>query len=229
MAIAHVCLGCGFDLARVRAFREPHYGLPLVVCPRCQAATTRRRHPLWSAFRRFKRLDFTITVLGLQLSLAALLAVFTPFGSLAMVVGVSGTQRNTFDSDLWWLYFWPLAIIGPLTGAWLTMGFSHLNRGRTFLGWYAFLCCITFFGWLLAAVRDDLDSQFMVVQLDPERWPVLARGAVGYVSHAIAMGAVMLSAVAGIPLGWGFQRLTGNLRQTLWRNRRRKRRLRSAA
>jgi hypothetical protein len=35
VAISHVCMGCGLDLARVRAAPDPHYGLPLVTCPRC--------------------------------------------------------------------------------------------------------------------------------------------------------------------------------------------------
>ena len=42
MAISHVCLSCGLDLARVRALLEPHYALPVVVCPDCGWATVRR-------------------------------------------------------------------------------------------------------------------------------------------------------------------------------------------
>lgn len=39
---AHICIQCGLSLARVHAPPDPHYGLPVVVCPRCHAASVRR-------------------------------------------------------------------------------------------------------------------------------------------------------------------------------------------
>ena len=66
MAIAHVCLGCGFDLARVRAGADPHYGLPLIICPQCTTATIRRKHPLQKGFRFCLRLDWTLFILVAQ-------------------------------------------------------------------------------------------------------------------------------------------------------------------
>lgn len=38
----------------MRAQREPHYGLMLVVCPTCTRACVRRRHPLQAGWRRFR-------------------------------------------------------------------------------------------------------------------------------------------------------------------------------
>ncbi|MGD9693745.1 MAG: hypothetical protein AB7G17_06170 [Phycisphaerales bacterium] len=43
MAIAHVCEGCGHDLSRVRASREPVYGLWGVTCPGCGKMCPRGR------------------------------------------------------------------------------------------------------------------------------------------------------------------------------------------
>jgi hypothetical protein len=52
---------------------------------------------------------------------------------------------------------------------------------------------------------------------------------VGYLAHVAMMGAVMVTAIAGIPLGWGVQSLLRNARSALWRRRRRRLRLRSSA
>lgn len=54
MPLAHACISCGTSLSRVRAQRDPHYGLPLVVCPTCTRACVRRRHPLQAGWRRFR-------------------------------------------------------------------------------------------------------------------------------------------------------------------------------
>jgi len=210
----------------VRQSPDPHYALPLIVCPRCRKVATRFRHPLWIAFRKFRRLDVTIAVLGVQVAMAILLAVFTPFGSLAMVIGVSGAQRRAFDSEIWWFYFWPLAVIGPITGAWLTAAFPHLIRWRVFLGWYALLCMITLVGWFWVAMSDGISGRFMPVRVDPDRWPVLGLALLGYLAHVAMTGVVMVTAIAGIPMGWGFQRLVKSLRSALWRRRRRRLRLR---
>jgi len=201
----------------------------LIICPRCHKATTRVRHPLWIAFRKFRRLDFTLTVLGLQITMATLLAIFTPFASLGIVVGLTGAQRGAIDSELWWYYFWPLCVVGPITGAWLTAGFPHLVRWRTFLGWYAFLCAATFIGWFWAAMGDGISARFTPMGMNPDRWPILGLALVGYLAHVAMMGAVMVSAIAGVPLGWGIQRLMGSIRTALTRRRRVRFRLRSSA
>lgn len=54
MPVAHVCISCGTSLSRVRAQRDPHYDLMLVVCPACGVACVRRRHPLQAGWRRFR-------------------------------------------------------------------------------------------------------------------------------------------------------------------------------
>ncbi len=54
MPVAHACISCGTSLSRVRARRDPHYGLPLVVCPTCTRACVRRRHPLQAGWRRVR-------------------------------------------------------------------------------------------------------------------------------------------------------------------------------
>lgn len=51
MALAHICPCCGINLERIRASPDGVYGLPVVVCPGCQAAWVRRRHPQWAWWR----------------------------------------------------------------------------------------------------------------------------------------------------------------------------------
>ncbi len=65
------------ELARVRAAPDPHYGLPVVVCPSCSKASVRTRHPdiqFWRNFRRLHRSlrSLVFTVL-LSIGLGALM------------------------------------------------------------------------------------------------------------------------------------------------------------
>jgi hypothetical protein len=42
---SHACPTCATELASIRAFVDPELGLPLVVCPSCDQAHVRTRHP----------------------------------------------------------------------------------------------------------------------------------------------------------------------------------------
>ena len=56
MPIAHVCQRCGEGLGRIRPQREPHYGLRVVRCPRCDWTCVRRKSPAtesWHALLRW--------------------------------------------------------------------------------------------------------------------------------------------------------------------------------
>ncbi len=71
MAISHVCLSCGLDLARVRARLEPRYALPIVVCPDCGWAAVRRKPR-----RSFGRLPASLLYCGAAIvGLACVLAM----------------------------------------------------------------------------------------------------------------------------------------------------------
>lgn len=55
MPKSHICPSCLVELARIRAVPDPHYGLPVVVCPGCKTACVRTKHPdrvFWRSYHR---------------------------------------------------------------------------------------------------------------------------------------------------------------------------------
>ena len=75
MPVSHTCPSCCFELGSVRAAPDPHYGLGVVVCPRCTYAVVRTRHPdrvFWQSVRKTRnslvRLFLTIVFTALSLS-----------------------------------------------------------------------------------------------------------------------------------------------------------------
>ncbi len=128
MAIAHVCLGCGAALARIRVIRDPHYHLPIVICPGCGEACVRRVDPILQRWRAFQPIVVALCTLLVQVLIVSLLATATA-GVVDAVpdllpVVISG---NLFDL----LYGQSLAalVIGVtlpvLTGVWMTTGLGH--------------------------------------------------------------------------------------------------------
>lgn len=224
MAISHICLDCGLDLARVRSSREPHYGLPLVQCPSCGAASVRRRHPLVVAWRRFGRVGFALMAGLLQL---LLLAAFTALTMVFCVIAASqlhsGELPGPNDPVARSIILTLAVVLSFGIGIWLTAGLSHWRRP---IAWMAFSC------WM--AVLMSLDALIV---------PALIAGMDELVDDHVAMpfrieqlpwrfalfGGMMAIALAGIPLGHGFERLVHAARRQLWRNRRRRWRRRGIA
>ena len=77
MAIAHVCLGCGADLARTHVIRDPHYRLPIVICPDCGEACVRRVDPILQRWRAFQPIALALCALFVQVLIVFLLAPAT--------------------------------------------------------------------------------------------------------------------------------------------------------
>jgi hypothetical protein len=140
MAIAHVCLGCGYDLARVRPQREPHYRLPLIACPRCGTHCVRVDHPILVRWRNAKRVLLSLAVLLAQAAMATGLAMLTP-----TVVVV--TLRALANLPIEWerraialtLIGASITGLGLLTGAWTRAAFAHLNQWWVWLSWLALM------------------------------------------------------------------------------------------
>ena len=128
MAIAHVCLGCGADLARIRVIRDPHYRLPIVTCPDCGEACVRRVDPILQRWRAFQPIALALCALFVQLLIVLSLAPATVLVIDAvpdlLPVRISG---NVFD--LLYDQSFAVMVIGVtlpvLTGVWMTTGLGH--------------------------------------------------------------------------------------------------------
>jgi hypothetical protein len=77
MPRSHICPSCLTELARIRAVPDPHYGLAVVVCPKCSLACVRTKHPdqaFWRSVRRGLRSGrlMVLTIMMTALSAGAL-------------------------------------------------------------------------------------------------------------------------------------------------------------
>lgn len=232
MAIAHVCLGCGSDLARQKPVREPRYGLALVTCRRCGTHSVRRRHPIWDGWRRFLRLDWTLSVLLVQVLLTIGIGITTLF--LAPIdADVMARFPADQDSEAWRTSFQIAAAcslaLAIVTGAWLRAGFSHLPVARVWAGWL-----MTLLATFAAAIAFMALADFR--WSDHREWRHLdaasrLRAAMSVIFIPGAAGIVGLSALAwlGVPIGGVLLRLAASFRRTKWRYRRKRRRLSRSA
>jgi hypothetical protein len=219
MAIAHICLACGWDLARVRVQTEPHYGLPIVICPRCDAVSVRRVHPIWKTWKTLRRIDWALTVLLAQIVLALGLTAANLVGAVSLAAALHRLIGTGAGRDIWWFLLVPTLVIAPITGAWLTAGFSHLKANRVWLGWVMWLLIVSFGALVVAlAVDDEFAAKFRVeTGLSTLGEMVTITALAG-----TALLAVMtLCAVPGILIGRGVLWSLAHLRAAQWRWRRR--------
>ena len=201
MAISHVCISCGLDLARVRARLEPRYALPIVVCPDCGHTAVRRKPRAW---RSFRRLMVSLLALAAQLAmvvagLAGLLAVSDELGDAIARGSFGGLPR---DEIIFRLSVY--AAFAVALGAWLTAGFSHARRTTIWLVFYGS-------GIVLIAVGALIDGR---------------SNGLGF--HFVVATVVMTVALAGVPFGVlaGFS--WRQVERATWRWHRRRLRARSA-
>ena len=130
MGISHVCMSCSFDMARVRARLEPHYGLPLVVCPDCGSATVRHKPRPW---RSTRRIGVSLLALAGQLALLAaclglVIAVCVAFGDAFLRGDFGVISRQVLIARLV-----TGGVLSLAVGTWLTAGFTHAGRVKTWL------------------------------------------------------------------------------------------------
>jgi hypothetical protein len=222
MAISHLCTNCGSDLARIRARREPLYGLPLVVCPRCGICAVRRRHPLQRRYRSGKRLALSLAVLAAQLGLLAAFislttAVCVQFGEDFMRGGVELSRPEMTVLAVLSFGALPLAL-----GAWLKAGLPHWRGAIAWLVFALFMLPLLSIDTLLLPwLARSIASLNLALQWDSCRWDL-------WLGRVSALGVIMLVALLGIPIGTGLVRLNDMARRGLWRLRLRRARTRRA-
>ena len=201
MAISHVCLSCGLDLARVRALLEPHYALPVVVCPDCGWAAVRRAP---RDRRSFHRLLVSLLTLISQLGLlAAGLGMLLFVGIEMGDVLASGTFGALSSEDIL-LRLTVCAAFAVALGTWLTSGFGHVRRTTTWLVFSGFGIVLVSIGSLVGGSLDVLAARCLVVVM------------------------IMTVATAGVPLGMLARVASRRFERSLWGVRRRRLRARSA-
>lgn len=128
MAIAHVCLGCGADLARIHVIRDPHYRLPIVICPGCSHVCVRRVDPILQRWRTFQPAAAALCALSVQLLIVLLLATATA-GVVDAVpdilpAPISGNVFDLLDNQSIWAMV-VCVTLPVLTGIWMTTGLGH--------------------------------------------------------------------------------------------------------
>lgn len=85
MRPSHTCPNCAAELASIRAIVDPHLGLPIVVCPSCDVAHVRTKHPDAEFNRWAQQTVRGLACLLLRLSLLALASF--GFGISTLIFG----------------------------------------------------------------------------------------------------------------------------------------------
>ena len=93
---SHICPSCLMELSTVRALADPHYGLPVVVCPRCSLACVRTKHPDQAFWQRFRRRWGALRLIFAKV-LATTLMSLIMWGLVSLSVDVFATTHGTID------------------------------------------------------------------------------------------------------------------------------------
>lgn len=231
--MSHICLSCGRDLARVCALVEPHYGLPVVVCPDCGRAVVRRRHPIIVRWRQFRRLRRSVLALAWRVGvLAAALGATVPIvlnlasdlfrgglrGPVAIcqaVIGLDSAGRRVLVS---WVESNQYEIVGVLAaslmvGVVLRLAFSHLGRGNALMVWIVLLTLCLSIDPLWEMIEVGIMGTFNRASVDlfPPVWEWLLRLMIATLTVGVS--------VVGLPIGAAAERAMSDRRSLAWRKK----------
>ena len=241
MALAHVCLGCGFDLARHRPSREPYYGLPLIVCPHCATACVRHRHPIAVRWRQFRRIDWALSILVLKMLCALAIAIATGFTIFAALMLLARWPEIEPEFTARWKIHvfelvmaaaWAFAILPGIIGAWITAGLSHLTRRQAWTGWFGFMSVVI--AGIAALIASGSSNEYGGYRFEPGAVENVRDFAIAFAAFfslgMLMFTSIVLCAIMGVPIGRVLLWL-GSFNQSMrWRRRRRRlRKVRTAA
>ncbi len=176
-------MGCGKELARhgrsgcrLHAPPDPHYGLPVVVCPGCGLACVRRPgggtarwYTFLRAFAAARRLVFGGWLLVATLALGTMMCGGVAVGLEGAISDRPFTALFKLDAQVrqelgrWWAYQ-GLWIVPVWTGAWATVGlvagafFPHWKARWWVPGMAAFIVAAILVPTSLIALREWLRS-----------------------------------------------------------------------
>lgn len=242
MSRTHICLGCGFELAGVRAPPDPHYGLPVVVCPRCELACVRHpKDPLIALFHNGLRLRRSLLSLGCQLILAFAIAAsfagmfmtytdefleprgLTPAESIRVLFSGGLSTREYGYSAAGEMAMMAVGFItgAIFTGAWLTSCLGHIRRRRVWPGAAAALALSAALVTTMVSFNDAASNPRLTSLA--QALPPLG----DFVIMLVMAGVFMVVALLGIPIGHGLKRVWASGAQAgRRRTRARRRRIR---
>jgi hypothetical protein len=199
----------------VRPVRDAVYALTLVICPGCGSACVRRRHPLqrWTrSARSAVKAALVLTLQCLALFMLASIAVAS-IGELEFMT----RPRNILMmlSDERWALL-SMAVLQVFVGMWLTAGLSHWRRWTPWAAWAGLIACLLSIELIVEAPGPP-PAEVLGVPLLPGSLEF------GRLVHRLAiLGAVLIIAAAGIPLGLMALKLHAKNRAIRWRKRRRR-------
>lgn len=208
MAIARVCEGCGCDVSRARASREPVYGLWVARCPGCGKVEPRGRVTDGSLGRRAGRVYFALLRLEVRTVGVGAGVVACSMGADALADwGVRGWEISSAG----WTLLGATLLVG---GAFVHLAWSHHALWRRWVGLWLIVSAISsapVLAWALSSAAHRWSaSWFDVVELD--RALLLMRLAW---SAALPAAALLI----GWPVAAGLGVLHESVRATRWRGR----------
>jgi hypothetical protein len=223
MPLAHTCSNCGRNLAGIPAPLDPHYRLPIVVCPACRVAVVRwsdGHRPLPRAVARAR----TAVVLAVSNTLWFLLAAAaftmtsyslavelrrTNLGIWSLLGMLARVRERGIDFDHWVGRDGPTLLVtwfcvAALTGAYLAGALGHVRRPRLVA---AFALLVGLFLVLPDTVQIFLDLLYRSHQV------AFDAGLLGrYRECAWTLPVLLAAAVVapiGIPIGRRARRIVG--------------------
>ncbi|MCZ6837075.1 MAG: hypothetical protein O7G85_14960 [Planctomycetota bacterium] len=197
MPIAHVCQQCGEGMARVRTQREPHYGLRVVICPKCDWTCVRRKPPATVAWHTFLRRVWIGGMIFLKSIITAFMLLFMTGTIIAMNEGPPPGQRGV------WLILLIMLVLQPLViGTWLTTAFSHLPRWRVFATWTGLFVFIILCGGFILGLSGEIDDMSRAEWEASSFWRLVGLGLWEFLPISLAyLALMMVIMLGGIPLG----------------------------
>jgi hypothetical protein len=201
----------------VRVAPDPHYGLPMVTCPRCGATAVRRRDPVEARLRSTRRVLASLSTLGLQIvTLILFMSLVTVVCNELRIEDVErvlrGEPRPVAE------VFYGLLVVPIAVGAWLTAGLGHWPR---WAAWAAFFLLAL----AVVSINVILEPLVMRTVLDHDvRW---AASWSLWQRRAGVLAVIVIVATMGIPIGRLCRGMHAGAVRWLWRARRRRLRERS--
>ncbi len=221
MAIAHVCLGCGAALARIRVIRDPYYRLPIVICPGCGEACVRRVDPILRRWRAFQPIALSLCALFVQVLIVLSLATATVL-VIDVVPDIFPVQVSGNVFDLLYDQSFAAMVVGVtlpvLTGIWMTTGLGHWRPWLARAVWGLLIAGLLSWDVLQLAFETIGNELGIVTAVGAEAHLQLAY--YDWILRVLVLFVFLMLTFAGSPLGAVLLKIHARRRRRRWSRRR---------